>query len=130
MTWRGRGAGGGSPTMIGSGLLFSLVGELKSELCTDILGQNFLQTQQFTNVIIFPCTILQKWYVLVFKCQFKHTVSRGQVHDQEAAVSDRTFLLVRSSFFYFSALMVRTQQLTSLHTAALNTLTQTLTLAL
>ena len=55
----------------------------------------------------------------------KHPTSGGQACDQEAAVQ-RTFHFVRSSFFYLSALMVRTQHSTYyiaciLHTAVLNT---------
>ena len=43
-----------------------------------------------------------------FQMPIKHPTSRGQVHDQEVAVQ-WTFHLVRSSFLYLSALMLRTQ---------------------
>ena len=43
----------------------------------------------------------------------KRPTSRGQTRGQEAAVQ-RTFHLERSSFFYLSALMVRTQRSTPL----------------
>ena len=42
-----------------------------------------------------------------FQMSIKRPTSGGQMHDQEAAVL-QTFHLERSSFFYLSALMVRT----------------------
>ena len=46
-----------------------------------------------------------------FQIPIKHPTFRGQAHDQKAAVK-RSFYLVRSNFFYRSALMVRTQHST------------------
>ena len=43
-----------------------------------------------------------------FQMPIKRPTSGGQAHGQEAAVQ-QTFHLVRSSFFYLSALMVRTE---------------------
>ena len=43
-----------------------------------------------------------------FQMPIKRPTSGGQVRDQEAAVQ-QTFHLERSSFFYLSALMVRTE---------------------
>ena len=52
-----------------------------------------------------------------FHTPINHPTSRGQEHDQEAAVQ-WTFHLERNSFFYLSALMVRIQcRLTSLYYA-------------
>ena len=48
-------------------------------------------------------------YIDGFQMPIKRPTSGGQAHDQEAAVH-RAFHLVRSNFFYFSALMVRTQR--------------------
>ena len=44
-----------------------------------------------------------------FQMPIKCPTSRGQARDQEAAVQ-RTFYLVRNSFFYLSALMVKIQR--------------------
>ena len=43
-----------------------------------------------------------------FQMPIKHPTSRGQVHNLEAAIQ-QTFHFERNSFFYLSALMVRTQ---------------------
>ena len=68
---------------------------------------------------------METWTVFCFQMPIKCPNSGGQVRGQEAAVQ-RTLHLVRSSFLYPSAIMVRIQCSTSflafiLHIAALNT---------
>ena len=65
--------------------------------------EEIAQLQQQVGIV---CKVL---HIDGFKMPIKHPTSGEQVHNQEAAVQ-RTLDLVRSSFFYLSALMVlRTQ---------------------
>ena len=70
------------------------------------------------------CVLIQKrshFVVDYFQMSIRRPTFGGQMRDQEAAIQ-QTFHLERSSFFYLSALMVRTRLLAcTLHTAALNT---------
>ena len=69
--------------------------------------------------------ILYAAHIDGFQMSIKRPTSGGQARDQEAAVQ-RTFHLVRSSFFYLQTAIVRTQPSAKLlacilPTAALNT---------
>ena len=70
----------------------------------------FLQSNTTANTVLLVGSLIDGFYTPI-----KHPTSGGQARDQEAAVQ-QTFHLVRSSFFYLSALGLNAT-LTSLYYA-------------